>query len=324
MIPLAVLSAAALSGAQPVMLAPGTISTRANEFGGTISPDGREIYYSVSVQHSYMYAIYYSRRGPDGRWGKPMLAPFSGHGRDFDPVFSPDGKTLLFISDRSAGHESKLDYDIWRVERRKDGSWSGPTRFGSPINTVASSADDPRGTEEFASIASDGTLYFAGDPRDGSQGMAIWEAKLVRGRYETPRLLPKLINSGRFVGEPIIAPDQSFLLFSAFGLPGGFGNWDIYISRRDAQGRWTAPENLGAKVNTPQLDYSPRLAPDGHTLIFTSERFFGTKRASLDWNAIKHGLDSLENGQGNIYEIDLRTLRLKAPGTKANTQPNER
>ena len=213
--------AATMAAAAPVMLAPGTISTEANEFGGAISPDGREIYYSVSVQHSYMYAIYYSRRDGGGRWGSPLLAPWSGRGRDFDPVFSPDGRTLLFISDRPAGKEDKRDYDIWRVERGRDGRWSAPIRFGPPINTVAASIDDQNGTEEFASIAADGTVYFAGDRRDGTPGMAIWKARLVAGKYQQPELLPELVNSGDIVGEPVIAPDQSFLLFSALETPEG-------------------------------------------------------------------------------------------------------
>ena len=310
---IALAAALLTSGSTPAVLGPGTISTIANEFGGTLTPDGSEIYYSVSVQHSYMYAIYMSRRGRDGQWTSPILAPFSGHGRDFDPVLSPDGRRLVFISDRSARPgDKKLDYDIWWVDRTANGDWSAPRRFGAPINTVAKSADDERGTEEFASIAADGTLYFAGDRRGGASGMAIWKARLVNGRYETPELLPDIVNSGPIVGEPVIAPDQSFLLFSGLGLPGGFGNWDIYISRRGPDGTWLKPENLGPNVNTAQRDYSPRLAPDGHTLVFTSERFFGSAGQRLDWATIKAGLADIQNGQGNIYTIDLRSLGLDA------------
>lgn len=312
MILLAAAIAAATAATTPEMLAPGTISTEANEFGGTISPDGREIYFSVSVQHSYMYAIYYSRKDNSGHWGRPMLAPWSGRGRDFDPVFAPDGRSLLFISDRPERNEDKRDYDIWRVERGKDGRWSAPIRYGPPINTVAASLEDQRGTEEFASIAADSTIYFAGDRRGGKPGMAIWKAKLVNGKYEEPQLLPDLINSGAFVGEPVIAPDQSFLLFSAFGLPGGLGNWDIYISMAGPDGSWLPPQNLGPLVNTPERDYSPRLAPDGHTLVFTSERFFADDGRKLDWTTIQRGLSSLRNGQGNIYTVDLRQLGLKS------------
>ena len=309
---LAISVALAAGAPHPVMLEPGNISTTANEFGGAITPDGRELWYSSSVQHFYMETIFFSRCQANGRWGPPQLAPFSGRNHDFDPVFSPDGRRMVFISDRpTRAGEQKKDYDIWYVDRLPGGGWGAPHRFDAPINSVPDANGDG-GREEFASLAADGTLYFAGDPRGGPPGMAIYRARLVNGRYETPVPLPALINAGQFVGEPLIAPDQSFMLFSAFGLPGGHGNWDIYVTRRGADGEWQAPENLGPAINTTERDYSPRLGPDGHTLYFTSERYFGDDGRRLDYAAIRRGMASLLNGGGNIYSVDLRSLGLRA------------
>jgi len=307
-LPILLSVAAAVASPQPKMLEPGVISTNANEFGGSITPDSKELWYSSSVQHFYMETIFYSRRLPNGHWGPPKLAPFSGRGHDFDPVFSPDGKRMLFISDRPThAGEKKRDYDIWYVDRQPGGGWGQPRRFPAPINSVPD-ANGEGGREEFASIAADGTIYFAGDPRSGPGGMAIYRSRLSNGRYETPERLPDIINAGQFVGEPVIAADQSFMLFSAFGLPDGAGNWDIYFARRGADGQWQAPRHLGPAVNTPERDYSPRLEPDGHTLVFTSERYFGDNQMRLDFETIRGGLASVLSGQGNIYTIDLRSL----------------
>jgi len=128
------------------------------------------------------------------------------------------------------------------------------------------------------------------------------------GRYETPQELPKTINFSSFVGEPVIAADQSFMFFSAVGGPEGLGNWDIYFVRRRADGQWEAPQHLGGGVNSEERDYSPRLAPDGHTLFFTSERYFGSGGRRLDFPTIRKGMRSLLNGAGNIYMIDVRAL----------------
>jgi hypothetical protein len=254
-----------------------------------------------------MEAIYFSRRLPNGRWGPRNLAPFSGHWHDFDPNFSPDGKRILFISDRPTRRgEAKRDYDIWYVDRQA-GGWGKPHRFPEPVNSVPD-ANGQNGREEFASVASDGTIYFAADPRDGRGGMAIYSTRLVNGRYETPVELPKVINFGSFVGEPVIAPDQGFMFFSVAGAPDGLGNWDIYFARREADGQWQAPQHLGGGVNSEERDYSPRLAPDGHTLFFTSERYFGSGGRRLDFPMIRKGMKSLLNGAGNIYTIDVRTL----------------
>ena len=77
---------------------------------------------------------------------------------------------------------------------------------------------------------------------------------------------------------------------------------------RVSDGQWQAPRHLGPAVNTPERDYSPRLEPDGHTLVFTSERYFGDNQTKLDFETIRRGLASVLSGQGNIYTIDLRSL----------------
>jgi len=161
-------AALAAGSPRPKMFEPGVISTTLNEFGGAISPDGRELWYSGGVPNYYMEAIYFSRRLPNGRWGTRNLAPFSGHWHDFDPNFSPDGKRLLFISDRPTHPgEVKRDYDIWYVDRVASGSWSKPHHFPELVNSLPD-ASGQNGREEFASVAADGTIYFAADPRDGN------------------------------------------------------------------------------------------------------------------------------------------------------------
>lgn len=298
----------------PQMLAPNVISTNGNEFGGTMTPDGNEIYFSRSVPRSYMYAIFVSRKTADG-WSTPELVPFSGHGRDFDPVLAPDGRRMVFISDRPVTPGvAKIDYDVWMVERGADGAWGTPHNVGAPINTtLALDSTEFEGNEWFASLAADGTLYFASDGHGAKGKMEIFRSRFVDDKYQEPENLGPTINADPEDGEPIIAPDQSFLLFSANQSASGYGYWDIYISRAQPDGTWSKPENLGPAVNTPQRDYSPRLQPDGHTLTFTSERYFGTSglKHSLSFRELKAGVEGLLNGQGNIYTIDLRSLGLK-------------
>ncbi len=49
------------------------------------------------------------------------------------------------------------------------------------------------------------------------------------------------------------------------------GSCDLYVSRRDAHGRWQRPVNLGA-VNTGGWESQPCLSPDGRMLFFTRGR----------------------------------------------------
>jgi Tol biopolymer transport system component len=73
---------------------------------------------------------------------------------------------------------------------------------------------------------------------------------------------------------------RSGTLYFSSNRPGGLGQNDIYRSRR-INGRWTAPENLGATVNTAGREYDPFIAPDESYLIFASERPGGLGAADL-------------------------------------------
>jgi hypothetical protein len=63
-----------------------------------------------------------------------------------------------------------------------------------------------------------------------------------------------------------VSSDGRRLYFQAV-LPGGHGGVDIWFVEREGNG-WGPPQNLGAPVNTPQLESQPSLTTDG-TLYFT-------------------------------------------------------
>ena len=281
------------------MFAEGIVSTNGNEFGGVFTPNGKEFYFTRSVPQSYLYMICVSRFS-NGNWSEPEAAPFSGRYRDFDAVISPDGSRLYFVSDRPVDGKPKSDYDIWLLERTKSG-WSAPKNLGSPINTD--------GSEWFASVSNDGTLYFAADRSGGFRNTHIYRSRFENGKYSEPEKLSDAINSEGIETEPYIERDERFLIFSSYGRADGSGDWDIYISY-NRNGRWGKAQNLGPRVNTSARDYSPRLTPDGKYLFFTSERNFSTKplERRLTYQEILNDLHSTLNGNGNIYQIELRAL----------------
>lgn len=288
---------------QARMFAPSVISTANNEFGGAISPDGRTLIFSSGIPHYYRDELYVSRRLPDGNWSVPQLAPFSRRGRNFDANFSPDGKTVLFASDRGVGPTGLARYYSLFETHQIEGGWSEPTRMPKPLND---NNGGPRG-EPFATIAADGSIYFTGVTREG--GLAIYVTHHTAGGYGPAEKLGPAINATNVTAEPVIAPNQSFLIFSALERPGGPGNWDIWISRRQPDESWGKAEPLGPAVNTPQRDYSPRLEPDGHTLLFTSERYFAADPSvPLTWASVKAGMATRQNGHGSLYEADIRSF----------------
>jgi hypothetical protein len=157
------------------MLGEGSVSTDANEFGGAISPDGRELYFSRSVPRSCFYAVFVSRL-ERGRWTTPEIARFSERYRDFDPNFSPDGRRLYFTSDRPVNGVRSTHYNFWITKRLNSGDWSEPRLLDAPLNGDKN--------QWFITEASDGTVYFASQ-RDDSIGYShIYRSRRVGGVYQ--------------------------------------------------------------------------------------------------------------------------------------------
>jgi len=280
--------------AQPEMIGEGVISTAKDEFGGSISPDGKEIYFDVTVAPHYLYTMCVSHL-VNGTWQKPEVLPFSGQYRDSDPVLSPDGKTLLFASDRPlAGAKGKSFY-IWAAEKTANG-WSEPKALEGSVNA--------EGSQVFASVASNGNLYFTSD-RKGE--FDIFRSRLVNGKYGEAEDLGPKINAPTISSlEALVAPDESYLLIGSFGRQPGYGNSDLFISYNE-NGSWSTPKNLGPAINTVAREYSPRLTADGKWLIFTSERGMTSEKRekAFSYQEFTEKSRGIFNGLGNIYRIRM-------------------
>ncbi|MEY4934348.1 MAG: hypothetical protein RIS64_707 [Bacteroidota bacterium] len=78
---------------------------------------------------------------------------------------------------------------------------------------------------------------------------------------------------------PTLSADGQRLYFTS-NMPGGFGGMDLYVSRRLPNGDWSAPSNLGAKVNTAKNELFPFMSQEG-TLFFASDGREGGQKLDL-------------------------------------------
>lgn len=51
-----------------------------------------------------------------------------------------------------------------------------------------------------------------------------------------------------------------------------YGKSDLYVSLKNEEGKWSTPQNLGRKVNSPFREGTPHLSEDMKTLYFSSSR----------------------------------------------------
>jgi hypothetical protein len=229
------------------------------------TPDGMTVFFDRS-QGSHKTIMVSHTIG--GEWTTPQVASFSGRWFDQDPIVSPDGKYLLFNSDRPVSKDSRPltqtyfsktpapGSNIWRVDRKGAG-WGEPRWLGSTINSDV--------FIDFASIARDNTLYFMRWDAD-NRVMQLWQSKFVKGRYETPERVA-LGNAMVSIHDPSVSADQSYMVFDYGKVQGGLGR--LCIAFRKGEG-WSDPIDLGDAVNK-DLPWGAHMAPDGRTVYVTGQ-----------------------------------------------------
>lgn len=249
-------------GMIPELFAPGIISLGYHEHRIAISPDGTEIYFPVFGNEVIAAKIMFTRL-ENGNWSTPCVAPFSDKGLNLHPSFSPDGKQLYFTSTRPVDENNtkRNRADIWYVERI-DNSWSQPIHMGDEVNTSYN--------ESCPTIMADGTLFFE-SIRNDVKNLDIYFSVLKNGIRQNAEKLENPVNTENGEGSPFVAPDESYMLFSS-NRPGTLGEHDIYVTFKDKSGGWGEPVNLGNKINSVYLDWTPIVTPDGKYLIFSSYR----------------------------------------------------
>ena len=96
----------------PRVFGPGIISDGFSNRDMALSPDGKDLYYTLQWTYGLFSVILHSEK-INGEWTKPETASFSGRFNDLEPAYSPDGGKLFFTSNRPLmGSDSVKDYDI--------------------------------------------------------------------------------------------------------------------------------------------------------------------------------------------------------------------
>ena len=94
--------------------------------------------------------------------------------------------------------------------------------------------------------------------------------------FGEPKNLGPTVNSPAGEVCPSISPDGLELYFHSPDLSGGYGNGDLWMSRRTTtDDPWETPTNVGRVVNSPSYEYNPVISSDGLSLYFMSSRSGG-------------------------------------------------
>lgn len=153
--------------------------------------------------------------------------------------------------------------DLYCAVKNGTGAWKMREPIGSPVKT---------GYNEGAqSVSPDGNylLYTMCDADFGMGSCDLYWSKRIGRKWSRPRNFGAPVNSTAWESQPSMASDGKTIYFVS-SRPGGFGGKDIWKTTMTSEGAFSAPENLGPMINTPEDDAAPFIHSDGRTLYFAS------------------------------------------------------
>lgn len=166
--------------------------------------------------------------------------PFNSDKNDDVVGVAADGSSFILYQGHIEGGDIQLT--TYKHDKAK---WSRP----KPVTGRLTSKDG----ETSASFSADGKeIYYISRNRELSLGgKDILYSKIdSKGKWSKPVNLGSLINTPYDEEGVFITPDGNFLYFASRG-HNSMGGFDIFRSERRAGGTWSAPENLGYPINTP-------------------------------------------------------------------------
>jgi outer membrane protein OmpA-like peptidoglycan-associated protein len=183
---------------------------------------------------------------------------------------SQDGDWILFAGQFSG--QGFGNFDIYKSVFTPNG-WSEPENLGANINTEF--------WESSPSLSPDNrVLFFSSNRPGGYGGKDLYISyRNANGSWGPARNMGPEINTKGDELAPFIHPDNQTLYFTSDGLP-GYGGSDIYVLRKNADGDWGKPENIGYPINTIENEGSLAVSADGLTAYYASDR--ADSRGDLD------------------------------------------
>jgi hypothetical protein len=211
---------------------------------------------------------------------------------EISPVIVKDGlvfcsdRRFSIIKDRTAFDGHRL-YNIYMAELKDTSAWGKPKELIGDRNSLFNNGP-------FCITPDEKTVYFTSEIETGPAAKnrnfinhsGIFVAELSGTVIKSTKPF-KYNSSGYDIGQPSLSSDGKYLFFAS-NMPGGEGGSDLfYCELRD--GEWTAPVNLGPRVNSAGTENCPYYHPSGR-LFFTSNRTGGIGNLDIYFTTKQNGI----------------------------------
>lgn len=193
------------------------------------------------------------------------------------PFITHDGRSAYYLrqvseTNGATFYAKEQEEKSWRlfVSHWGDTCFSNGVKLSQPFNVQKN--------EGGVTLTADNRhLYYSVVKKmgNGYNNCDIYGTELVGGRWQPVAGIGGQVNGdATWESQPSVSADGQWLYFAS-NRPGGLGGIDIWRCRRNADGTWGEPRNLGSSVNTPGNEKCPFIHADGHTLYFASDGWQG-------------------------------------------------
>ncbi len=242
-----------------------------DEQNPVLSPDRKTLWYTIA-NHPQNSAgkkdpgdIWYSR-WENGKWSVPNYGGPLLNDRGYNAVagLSAAGNQLFLFNHYDTTGRARTQGIS--VSRKTNAGWSAPENIAIPYFLNRSLALSGH-------LSTDGTAFvYAAEAYDsrGAEDLYV-SLKNSAGQWSEPRNLGGVINSSFQELSPWLSADKKYLYFSSNGRK-GYGSFDVYFSERldETWTNWSAPSNMGSRVNTEGRELFYHTFPDLRLALFTS------------------------------------------------------
>ena len=206
-----------------------------------------------------------------------LTAEINSAAEESMPIISPDGQKMFFVRtfhDQNVGGKYS-GQDIWLSTKDEFGMWQPATNDFPELNNERNNAIIGINRDESAIL-----LTNAYNPINTTV-LGISRSIRIGNYWSKPNdiSIAGIDSKNSFIGF-YINKDENVLLIS-MDYKNSQGNEDLYISLKNEAGNWSAPDNLGATINTSGFEISPFLSDDGRVLFFASNGHDGYGDADI-------------------------------------------
>ena len=239
--------------------------------GDSVNSDALEYYPSLTIDGKKLIFTrrlsgdedFYECDLVDGKWGKakPLGGRVNTNLNEGAQNISQDGSWIVFTGCNYP--EGQGSCDLYISFKTKN-SWSEAENIGPIVNTDF--------WESSPSLSPDKRdLYFSSNQSGTYGGKDIWVShRSVTGKWSRPENLGPTINTKGDESCSFMYADNQTLFFNSDGHP-GYGQTDLFFSKKITDSTWSEPENLGYPINTIDEEGSLIVAADGKTAYYASD-----------------------------------------------------